>query len=70
LVAAFIGKMPPVFPFLHGFTQGATPLSKSAMMLLVTLSYRAAMCMRFLLAAGIREFGCRSARGRTKELRN
>src|ERR1700681_189049 len=37
--------MPPVFPLFHSFTQEATPRSKSAMMLLVTLSYRAEMCM-------------------------
>src|ERR1019366_8218877 len=33
------------FSFFHGFTQEATPFSKSAMMLLVTLSYSAEMCM-------------------------
>jgi hypothetical protein len=39
-VAALTGIIPPALPIFHGFTQVATPFSKSAMIALVTLVYR------------------------------
>src|SRR5580704_4235543 len=68
--------MPPVFPLFHGFTHEATPCSKSAMMLLVTLSYRAEMCMYSSSlpasensGAGVRGRGLGSSYKKTKALR-
>jgi hypothetical protein len=63
-----LARCRPHFCSSHGCTQGATPFSQVCDDVVGHAPVQSRNVHVLLLAAGIREFGCRSARGSADEL--